>query len=348
MERVSALRDASAQAAPGISVVVPNYNHAAFLRQRIETILAQTYQDFELILLDDASTDDSRAVLEEYASDGRVRMEFNEANSGSPFKQWNKGVRLARGKYVWIAESDDYADARLLETLAAMLEADEAVAFAYCRSWRVTENGAAGFADYNLPDSGRWEADFCADGAEFFGRYFAYITPVPNASAVVFRKSVYESVGGADESLRLCGDWKLFGSMALRGKVAYCGAPLNYFRYHGNNARSNVTRNGRDAAEFLRVTRWVLEQVTLPDAALRKIRRARAIGWVPAVLSLRTPPELRKEIWESVRAIDPHPARRFLGPALATLRRKIARHSREVFAPGTRQAPVSSPSAKPS
>ena len=102
---------------PTVSVIVPNYNHARFLPQRIESILRQTYQDFELILLDDCSTDDSRAVLSQYASEPRVRIQFNEVNSGSTFRQWNKGVRLARGKYVWIAESDDYADERLLERL---------------------------------------------------------------------------------------------------------------------------------------------------------------------------------------------------------------------------------------
>src|SRR5580658_382186 len=100
---------------PTVSVIVPNYNHARFLHRRIDTILAQTFQDFELILLDDCSTDESSSILREYGSDARVRLEFNEVNSGSPFKQWNKGVRLAQGKYIWMAESDDYAAPRLLE-----------------------------------------------------------------------------------------------------------------------------------------------------------------------------------------------------------------------------------------
>jgi glycosyltransferase involved in cell wall biosynthesis len=68
-----------------------------------------------IILLDDCSTDDSRLILSKYADDPRVRIEFNKVNSGSPFKQWNKGVSLALGEYVWIAESDDYADKRLLD-----------------------------------------------------------------------------------------------------------------------------------------------------------------------------------------------------------------------------------------
>src|ERR1700738_1634065 len=107
---------------PRVSVIVPNYNHARFLRRRMESVLRQTYRDFEVILLDDCSTDESRSILSEYAGDPRVRLEFNEKNSGSPFKQWNKGVALASGEYGWIAESDDYADERLLERLVAVLD----------------------------------------------------------------------------------------------------------------------------------------------------------------------------------------------------------------------------------
>src|SRR6266849_1262625 len=127
-------RAGSEETMPKVSVVIPSYNHACFLRQRIESVLVQTYQDFELILLEDCSTDESRAILSEYAGDPRGRMEFNEVNSGSTFKQWNKGVRLARGEYVWIAESDDYADPHLLEKLSERLESEPRAAFAYCRS----------------------------------------------------------------------------------------------------------------------------------------------------------------------------------------------------------------------
>src|SRR5262245_48768001 len=123
---------------PTVSVIVPNYNHERYLRKRVESILAQTWPDFELILLDDCSTDSSRETLQSYAGDPRVRVEFNERNSGT-FAQWNKGVRMARGRYIWIAESDDYADATFLERLVGVLEADPAITLAYCHSWSVEE-----------------------------------------------------------------------------------------------------------------------------------------------------------------------------------------------------------------
>jgi len=106
---------------PTVSVVVPNYNHARYLQQRIDSILSQTYQDFELILLDDCSTDHSRDILASYRENPKVRIEYNDENSGTVFKQWNKGVRMARGRYIWMAESDDFADPRFLARMVPIL-----------------------------------------------------------------------------------------------------------------------------------------------------------------------------------------------------------------------------------
>ena len=251
---------------PTVSVIVPNYNHARFLRKRIDSILAQTLQDFELIVLDDCSTDESKSTLDKYADRPRVRIEFNAINSGSPFKQWNKGVGLARAEYVWIAESDDYSDERFLEKLVAKLDAEPASAFAYCRSWRVAlDNRPEGFADAWYPPD-RWTADYCADGHTECRNYLVRGNIIPNASAVVFRKTVYERVGGADESLRLCGDWKLWASMAMTGKVAYVAAPLNYFRCHHESLRNVTNREGTDVAEMSRVRWWILDQETKPES----------------------------------------------------------------------------------
>jgi glycosyltransferase involved in cell wall biosynthesis len=264
---------------PKASVIVPNYNHARFLRQRIESVLGQTYQDFELILLDDCSTDDSQSILSEYVDNPRVRIELNEKNSGSSFKQWNKGVRLARGEYVWIAESDDYADERLLERLVGVLDEEAALTFAYCRSWEVFEDGRQNsFLDSYLSflDADRWTADFRADGREECQDYFVVTNPVPNASAVVFRKAIYDRVGGADENLRLCGDWKLWAAMALEGRIAYLAEPLNYHRSHGETVRSKSSLTGLNTAEALEVIRGILSRVSPKAAAWEANRRSTA------------------------------------------------------------------------
>jgi hypothetical protein len=297
------------------SVIVPNYNHARFLRRRIDTILAQTFRDFELILLDDCSTDDSRSILREYASDPRVRIEFNEANSGSSFKQWNKGVRLAQGKYVWIAESDDYANEHFLERLVPMVESDPKMQIAYCRSWCVTEeNLVEGSAETHLPgmDHISWTADYHEDGKEVCRKYLVRANIMLNASAVVFRKAGYEQVGGADESMLLCGDWKLWAAMSLTGKVAYLSEPLNSFRFHAGSVRNKSSQGALKVTETLQVVRWILDRVTPSETVLRKTYKTCADLWVPALMSLRVPFSVKRMILQRVRAVDPHPFLRSL------------------------------------
>lgn len=359
---------------PLVTIIVPSYNHACFLRERLDTILSQTFQDFELILLDDASTDESRAILREYARRAQeaapvphdVRLELNETNSGSTFKQWNKGVRMARGKYVWIAESDDYSDARFLERMVAILEADERIAISYCRSHRVIMLGAgcvlvgeeqirkaaearangrnwiiAGYGDPLIRGSEvtRWRTDFCADGVDECRRYFPLANVVRNASSAVFRKDAYEAAGGADGNLRFCGDWKLWAGVALQGKMAYMSEPLNYYRLHPGSVWGN--RSGAaEIQELLHVVRWVMEHATPTEAVREAASKTISFAWVMILMSLKVPVEQKRRMWRDIRAIDPHPLRRVLRPALKTVGMKIHRHWRELRsapAPGTAQ-----------
>jgi len=105
---------------PFVSVIIPNYCHSRYLDERLTSVLNQTYPYFEIIILDDCSPDNgaSKAVIEKYRENPHVsHIIYNEVNSGSPFKQWQKGFDLAKGDYIWIAESDDSCDCRLLEVL---------------------------------------------------------------------------------------------------------------------------------------------------------------------------------------------------------------------------------------
>jgi glycosyltransferase involved in cell wall biosynthesis len=260
--------------APAVSVVIPNYNHARYLRQRIDSVLEQTYPELEVIVLDDASTDESRPLIAGYAKDARVRVVFNERNSGNTFRQWNKGVHLARGEYIWIAESDDYADSRFLERLTPILNGDAEIAFVYCRSKRVLGEGETNqFADPEVSELTRlrWTTDYIADGLAECSHYLVQRNTIPNVSAVLFRKASYEHAGGADETLKLCGDWKLWASMAMTGKIAYVAEPLNYYRYHEATVRARSKRAGLSDKEGAKVARWV-QRMTL-RARQKKAKR---------------------------------------------------------------------------
>ncbi len=113
-----------------VSVVVPNYNYVRHLRQRLESIWAQRMPIRDMILLDDASTDDSRAVVTQFyagiagADPGPL---WNDVNSGSVSRQWAHGVSLAEGDLVWIAEADDFADPDFLATVLPPFEDPEVV-----------------------------------------------------------------------------------------------------------------------------------------------------------------------------------------------------------------------------
>ena len=125
-----------------VSVIIPNYCHAPYLRQRIDSVLAQSYPDFEVVLLDDCSTDGSREVIERYRNHPRIKqIVYNDRNGGSAFAQWRKGFALTQGEYIWIAESDDYADPAFLERCVAELDADPACVLAHTLSRTVDSEG---------------------------------------------------------------------------------------------------------------------------------------------------------------------------------------------------------------
>src|SRR3979411_1463222 len=98
---------------PQVSVIVPNYNYGRYLSLRLESLLAQTYGNLELIVLDDGSTDDSVSVIQGYEKRGLVKAVYFQTNSGSTYQRWNDGALLAQGQYLLFAGADDYCDRRM-------------------------------------------------------------------------------------------------------------------------------------------------------------------------------------------------------------------------------------------
>ena len=323
---------------PRVSVVVPNFNHARFLDRRLTSVLSQTLRDVELLFLDDASTDDSLRVFDGHAPDPRVRCIRNDTNSGSAFAQWNRGVAAATGELVWIAESDDDADARLLERLVAALDANPRVGLAFCQS--VTIDGAgevtgscADWTERLWP--GRFRADFVNDGRDEIRRHLLRLNTIFNASAVVFRREAFRRAGGADTTFRLCGDWMTWISMLLESDVAFVAEPLNRFRLHEETVRHRAGRDGVLAEEAYRVTGRALRALGADDALVEEACEARMAGWMQFVQTVRAPVEAHRRIFSAAKEADPRIRRRLakalarhgldraglLGPVLAAARR---------------------------
>ena len=226
---------------PLVSVIVPNYNHAKFLPERLASISNQSYRNLEIILLDDKSTDESLEILRDFVDrEPRARLIENTENSGSTFKQWRKGLTEAKGKYVWIAESDDSAHPELVRTLIAKLENNQNAILATCCPRMVDLDGK----DLGIPrdwfsDIGgsRWEKSFSDAGKNIIANTLSRKNAILNASGVIFRFS-NDIVDFVDDSMRLCADWLFWVKLLEKGDFEYHGHPLNYWRLASSNART--------------------------------------------------------------------------------------------------------------
>ncbi len=239
---------------PKVSVIVPNYNHTPYLLQRIESILNQTYQDFELILLDDCSTDNSVEILKQYENHPKVsHLIINEQNSGNTFKQWDKGVQLAVGEWIWIAESDDWAESFMLEKLVDGFNSSNNIVISFCQSKRINAEGeeTGDWKDWTDEfNTTLFNQDFTAPGKEYISRYLVKKNTIPNASAVVFRKQAYFQVKGVDKDIRYVSDWLLWLKLLLVGDIAFTAYPYNNFRYHDNSVIAKAVSSDKDMFQY--------------------------------------------------------------------------------------------------
>jgi glycosyltransferase involved in cell wall biosynthesis len=229
---------------PKVTVIVPNYNHASYLDERLESILNQSFTDFELILLDDNSTDNSVSILSKYAGNPKVsHFIINETNSGSTFKQWEKGITLSKGEYIWIAESDDYADPNFLQRLMEEVSSFKNVGIAYSQSYAVNEIGEITGNWTNWTDdldSNRWENKFFNFGKDELINYLIYKNTIPNASAVLFMKEALLNIPFNNLNMKLNGDWFIYMVILSRYNILYIPEPLNYFRSHNEKVTKNT------------------------------------------------------------------------------------------------------------
>ena len=228
---------------PKVSVIIPSYNHEKFLQKRLDSVFNQTYQDFEVILLDDCSQDNSPEILRSYKDHDKVtHIEINEKNSGSPFSQWQKGIEYAGGEFIWIAESDDRAELTFLQRCVEKLE--KRCDLVYCRSVKIDEHDQK-ISDEFWADSlhpTRWKNDYTNDGKSEICSSLAYRNTIPNASACVFRKKEKLFTEELINS-RYTGDWLFWVNYLKDADVAFIGEPLSYHRNHSGTTRANKDPN---------------------------------------------------------------------------------------------------------
>ncbi len=253
---------------PAVSVIVPNYNHFPYLPERLDSIYNQSFQDIEVILLDDASTDNSIDILDSYQKKYPYisTVMYNAVNSTSVFKQWVKGINRAKGDLVWIAESDDFCAEGFLHRMLPQM-ADQAVMLGYCQSYCLhgEKDAALTYVDmgyYDNLDRARWQKNYICSGTEEITRFMVVKNIIPNVSSTIIRNIGIKNILPELSSYKISGDWVFYLRQIEGGKISYLAQPLNYHRVHVESVvRSN--RNKILFQEFEQVHRMVSSRYTL-------------------------------------------------------------------------------------
>lgn len=280
-----------------VSVIVPNYNHAPYLRQRIDSVLSQTCQDFELILLDDCSNDNSREVMEHYRNHPKVsHIVYNDQNSGSAFRQWKKGIDLAQGEWVWIAESDDWAENTFLETMLQVVDQDSQCVL------------GSSIPGYVYPDGTTWHKEcdggVCVcQGCDFARQRLVADNALSNVSALLIRRDrVCQMDFATVGNMRLCGDWLLYAMLCEKGSIVEYKGVLSYFRQHGDNTSSEAEKTGLSLIEGAKVLALLVQSFKIPP---KDYGREWGRMWAKKERKYRYDHTLREEIRKVMR---PYPS----------------------------------------
>lgn len=280
MPEVLRLMRRTAQIKPVVSVIIPTYNQAAFLRERIESVLNQHFRDVEIIVLDDASEDETPEITNTYNNHPLMKIIRSETNSGSPFAQWQKGIELASGSLIWIAEGDDLAEPDFLSKLIPAF-ANPNVKMAYCASHVIDSEGQV-HKDYyrrnghyeklGFPAT-RWDESHLSDGFEEIKQALSIRNTIPNVSAVVFRKTALQNLDfGEARSFKTAGDWYIYLSLLPGGQIAYVAEALNYHRRHNNSVVGTQSRKAeKTLEEYYRIHDYVISRFEIGTETVEKM-----------------------------------------------------------------------------
>lgn len=280
LKRVAILNSKLSDSTPKISVVIPNYNYERFLLQRLYSILSQKVKIYEIIILDDCSSDKSIEKIEELSEIispyVTVKKAYNETNSGSAFKQWEKGFSMALGEYVWICEADDYCDKKLLKYLIKPIMMDSDIRISYSDTAYINADGNIILPsikpEIDFRGTGHFDDDFISDGMDEIKNYTFLNCTIANVSSSLIKNDDYREFFKESSQYKQAGDWLFYANVMSLGKVSYVNKPLNYYRVHGNNV-SSVTRKEDYINELKRIYEYYSKKFGLDKKQIKEIKK---------------------------------------------------------------------------
>jgi len=244
---------------PTVSFVIPCYKLAHLLPECVNSILVQTYSDFEILIMNDCSPDNTAEVARSF-SDPRVRHIRNEPNLGH-LRNYNKGIGMSRGKYVWLISADDYLrKPYILERYVSVLESRPEVGYAFCSGVGVCDGREVGVLEYSV----HGQRDWVWEGHRLL-KTLAYSNTVLAASGLV-RRECYDKLGAFPLDMPWAGDWYLWCLYALHYDVAYFAEPMVCYRDHGLSMTNKLFKEN--------VATCVEEDVRVPWTIKRKADEA--------------------------------------------------------------------------
>lgn len=233
-----------------VSVVVPNYNYARYLPERLGSIFNQTYPIYEVLFLDDKSSDDSVVVAQQVAEQYKREMGvvLNAENSGSVFKQWEKATKTAGSEYLWIAEADDAAELNFVEEIISSFENETVLGFSDSKQIGTNSEHLGDSYHFYLKDLETFKDNeaFAINSQDFARNALCIKNCILNVSAVIFKRSVLENAFQQTRrhlvDYKVAGDWYLYTSISLNSdaKVTYVNKSLNAHRRHQVSATHSL------------------------------------------------------------------------------------------------------------
>jgi len=258
-----------------VSVVIPNYNYAKFMPERLGTVFQQNYPVHEVLVLDDCSTDESLNVIPQVATEwGRkITLLPNTINSGSVFAQWRKAAELAKGEFVWIAEADDLSEATFVSTVIAAMQNDDRICIGFSDSRSINFDGSPLWDNYkgyySQQEPGALSRSEKFEGVDFIRQYLAVRNLILNVSAVVWRREALlralEVCRDELRDFRMAGDWRLYlEALSQPGaRLTYVAEPLNVHRRHAESV-THALKAAKHIAEIAACHNFVKTKIKLP------------------------------------------------------------------------------------
>lgn len=255
-----------------VSIIIPSYNHAHYIHEAINSALAQTYKNIEIVVIDDGSTDNTKEVVTSYTNTGKVRYIYQE-NRGLAAAR-NSGLRVAKGRYIKFLDSDDFLYPEQIKMQVDQIKTNDSI-FSISDCIYLRPNGTTALHKYYPPDPERQLNVFIEANQ---APVHSFLTP----------KSLIEKAGGFDETLKACEDWDLWIRI-LQG-----GAITKHLPYAGCCYRISMTSMSSDSNKMFIQKCKVIEKVN--DWLLKKDNLSqRKVKWFWFSSALKTNIKLCEE-----------------------------------------------------